>query len=148
MCVESLNESRPVTPSQTTVSPNDNDEGLYLLWTQQLLRQRGFKPSPCTPDEYGRKDDEDEDDDDSSVSDMSSISSGEEDEEQEDDRNIDQYIIEQRNLFSPTYQASMISHYSTAAGTSTEEQQEESDFSNARQNPISSFFSSCFSSCL
>ncbi|KAI9494318.1 hypothetical protein BDB00DRAFT_818700 [Zychaea mexicana] len=37
----------PPTPPHTTVSPNDNDEGLYLLWTHQLLRERGFKPPPC-----------------------------------------------------------------------------------------------------
>lgn len=37
----------PPTPPHTTVSPNDNDEGLYLLWTHQLLRERGYKPASC-----------------------------------------------------------------------------------------------------
>lgn len=145
--------SRPVTPSQTTVSPNDNDEGLYLLWTQQLLRERGFTPSPCTPDEYRKKgnNEEDDDDDDSSVSDMSSISSGEEEDgDDEEDMMIDHYIVEQRKLFSPassstyaySHRASMVSRYSTITATTetvTAEQQ---------QNPISAFFQSCFSSCL
>ncbi|KAI8139424.1 hypothetical protein BJV82DRAFT_627199 [Fennellomyces sp. T-0311] len=40
-----INLDMPPTPPHTTVSPNDNDEGLYLLWTHQLLRERGFKPS-------------------------------------------------------------------------------------------------------
>ncbi|KAI7854078.1 hypothetical protein BDC45DRAFT_569619 [Circinella umbellata] len=66
----------PSTPPHTTVSPNDNDEGLYLLWTHQLLRERGFKPSPCRfKEENGQivaennndiiNDDNDDDDDDS-----------------------------------------------------------------------------------
>ena len=45
--------SMPATPPHTTVSPNDNDEGLYLLWTHQLLRERGYEP--------GRLDDDDDD---------------------------------------------------------------------------------------
>ncbi|CDH57917.1 predicted protein [Lichtheimia corymbifera JMRC:FSU:9682] len=46
--------SMPATPPHTTVSPNDNDEGLYLLWTHQLLRERGYEP--------GRLGDDDDDD--------------------------------------------------------------------------------------
>ncbi|OAD03010.1 hypothetical protein MUCCIDRAFT_183978 [Mucor lusitanicus CBS 277.49] len=46
--------STSTTPS--TISPNDDDEGLYLLWTHQLLRERGYQPSSC------RMEDEDDDD--------------------------------------------------------------------------------------
>ncbi|KAI9285185.1 hypothetical protein BC943DRAFT_50653 [Umbelopsis sp. AD052] len=35
----------PPTPPHTTITPNDNDEGIYLLWTQHMLRQKGFRPS-------------------------------------------------------------------------------------------------------
>lgn len=30
----------------STISPNDDDEDLYLLWTHQLLKERGYEPSP------------------------------------------------------------------------------------------------------
>ncbi|KAL7319118.1 hypothetical protein PS15m_002288 [Mucor circinelloides] len=58
--------STSTTPS--TISPNDDDEGLYLLWTHQLLREKGYQPSSCKI--------EDEDDDDcgsvdSSITDLS-----------------------------------------------------------------------------
>lgn len=53
----------------STISPNDDDEGLYLLWTHQLLRERGYKPSSCKLNE------DDDDDDcysiDSSITDLS-----------------------------------------------------------------------------
>ncbi|GAA5811981.1 hypothetical protein MFLAVUS_005428 [Mucor flavus] len=35
------------SPAASTISPNDDDEGLYLLWTHQLLRERGYSPSSC-----------------------------------------------------------------------------------------------------
>jgi hypothetical protein len=60
--------SGQASSSASTISPNDDDEGLYLLWTHQLLREKGFKPSSC------RLDDEDEDDSesiDSSITDLS-----------------------------------------------------------------------------
>ncbi|KAI8099139.1 uncharacterized protein BX664DRAFT_320493 [Halteromyces radiatus] len=38
-------DEAPPTPPHTTISPNDDDEGLYLLWTHQLLREQGFRPS-------------------------------------------------------------------------------------------------------
>lgn len=61
-----FDESLPAS-SSSTISPNDDDEGLYLLWTHQLLRERGYEPSSC-------KLDEDEDDNysnDSSITDLS-----------------------------------------------------------------------------
>ncbi|CAO3620985.1 unnamed protein product [Mucor hiemalis] len=151
---ETLGDSRPVTPSQTTIGSNDNDEGLYLLWTQQLLRERGFAPSPCTPDEYnnGKRDD----DDDSSISDMSSISSGEEDEEDEGDYlKIRQYVAEQRKLFSPTpssiyayiHRDSMVSRYSNPAESTIAVEEEEHN-ENAPRGSISTFLRSFFSLCL
>ncbi|CAO3628883.1 unnamed protein product [Mucor fragilis] len=60
--------STSTTPS--TISPNDDDEGLYLLWTHQLLRERGHQPSSC------RMDDDDQDDCDSvdsSITDLSTV---------------------------------------------------------------------------
>ncbi|ORY96760.1 hypothetical protein BCR43DRAFT_492220 [Syncephalastrum racemosum] len=70
--MESTSTAAPATPQHTTVSPNDKDEGLYLLWTHQLLRERGFKPSSCRessdPLEYSStvdgQDEYDDDDDD------------------------------------------------------------------------------------
>lgn len=66
------NLSTATTPS--TISPNDDDEGLYLLWTHQLLRERGYQPSSCKVD-----DDDDNDDDcrsiDSSITDLSTNTS-------------------------------------------------------------------------
>ncbi|SAM00521.1 hypothetical protein [Absidia glauca] len=64
-------DSAPPTPPHTTISPNDDDEGLYLLWTHQMLRERGFRPSSCRTDSYHDQDsdnDDDDDDDDSSLS--------------------------------------------------------------------------------
>ncbi|KAI8642518.1 hypothetical protein BD408DRAFT_416363 [Parasitella parasitica] len=40
-----------LTSTATTISPNDDDEGLYLLWTHQLLRERGYQPSSCKVDD-------------------------------------------------------------------------------------------------
>lgn len=122
-----------------------------MLWTQELLRERGF----ASTDDYTKKDQND--DDDSSVSDMSSISSEEEEEEEEEDKiNIDRYIAEQRKLFSPapsslhaySHRASMVSHYSSTTNAAEETTAEEHIILNASQNPILIFFHNCFSSCL
>lgn len=78
----------------TTASPDDN-EGLYLLWTHQLLRERGFIPSPCSFNE------EEEDDD--------SISSLSEDEEQRHLLFYPQTLSSDEPIYS--YQSSMISHH-------------------------------------
>lgn len=48
----------PATPPHTTVSPNDNDEGLYLLWTHQLLRERGYEPGRLGDDDDDQEDNE------------------------------------------------------------------------------------------
>lgn len=156
---DTLADSRPVTPSQTTIGSSDNDEGLYLLWTQQLLRERGFAPSPCTPDEYNNgKNNDDDDDDDSSVSDMSSISSGEDDDDEEEDEEyskLRQYVAEQRKLFSPTpssiyaysHRDSMVSRYSNPAESTIAVEEEERN-ENAPRSSVSAFLRSFFSLCL
>ncbi|KAI8334821.1 hypothetical protein BC941DRAFT_515557 [Chlamydoabsidia padenii] len=59
--------SAPPTPLHTTIG---SDEGLYLLWTQQLLREQGYRPYSCRQDDT----DDDDDDDESSQSDTSIIS--------------------------------------------------------------------------
>lgn len=61
--------SSPLVSSSaaSTISPNDDDEGLYLLWTHQLLRERGYKPSSCNAND----DDDDNESVDSSISDLS-----------------------------------------------------------------------------
>lgn len=51
--------SMPATPPHTTVSPNDNDEGLYLLWTHQLLRERGYEPERLIDDDDDNDADQD-----------------------------------------------------------------------------------------
>ncbi|KAG2195709.1 hypothetical protein INT47_012930 [Mucor saturninus] len=147
---ETLKEARPATPSQTTISSNNHDESLYLLWTQALLRERGFTDEKKEDEE---EEDETKEDDDSSVSDMSSVSS-----EEEDKINIDHYIAEKRKLFSPapsslhaySHRASMVSHYSSVASqspalTTTALVGEEGT---SPRSIISSFFRTCFSSCL
>ncbi|CAO3642901.1 unnamed protein product [Mucor hiemalis] len=60
--------SSPLVSSSaaSTISPNDDDEGLYLLWTHQLLRERGYKPSSCNANE-----DDDNESVDSSISNLS-----------------------------------------------------------------------------
>ncbi|KAL0073990.1 hypothetical protein J3Q64DRAFT_1426891 [Phycomyces blakesleeanus] len=67
----------PATPTHTTISPNDDDEGLYLLWTHQLLREHGFKPSSCRTSTLQGDDDtrsgNNDDDDDDIASDDSSV---------------------------------------------------------------------------
>ncbi|KAI9364266.1 hypothetical protein BD770DRAFT_379646 [Pilaira anomala] len=125
-------ESRPVTPSQTTISPDDDDESLYLLWTKQLLKERGI----------GSDEEEKEDDDDSSVSDMSSTE--EEEEEDDDDDHAAQVVKQLVSLPSYAYSHrdsidSRASFMTTATERISELQQ---------QNPISLFFHQCFSSCL
>ncbi|KAI8581692.1 hypothetical protein K450DRAFT_230745 [Umbelopsis ramanniana AG] len=62
----------PPTPPHTTIAPNDNDEGIYLLWTQHMLRQKGFRPSS-----YNLNDDD---------SDSDSTNSSLTDDDVEDDR--------------------------------------------------------------
>jgi hypothetical protein len=52
----------------TTISPNDDDEGLYLLWTHQLLKERGYEPSPL---KRILNDDSDNDSIDSSITELS-----------------------------------------------------------------------------
>lgn len=61
--------SSPLVSSSaaSTISPNDDDEGLYLLWTHQLLRERGYKPSSCNAND----DDDDNESVDSSISNLS-----------------------------------------------------------------------------
>jgi hypothetical protein len=59
----------PPTPPHTTITPNDNDQGIYLLWTQHMLRQKGFRPSSYQIN----------DDDSDSDSTNSSLTDGEDD---------------------------------------------------------------------
>ncbi|ORZ04626.1 hypothetical protein BCR42DRAFT_429085 [Absidia repens] len=70
-------DEAPPTPPHTTISPNDDDEGLYLLWTHQLLREQGFRPSSCRTNSYKQQQhldsDNDDDDDESSQSDEDSL---------------------------------------------------------------------------
>lgn len=172
--IESLSTiERPLTPSHTTISPNEDDEGLYLLWTQQLLREKGFTPSPCRPEfeDYMRKeskkagsssnslendtsDNEDDDDDDSSVSDMSFSSDDDMDEDDDNDR----YIAEQRKLLlnSPapsafrSHQPSLISRYSSSnyAAEEVTEDDTTTELDDApSQNSIYSMFKQFFSAC-
>lgn len=55
----------------TTISSHDNDdEGLYLYWTNQLLKERGYEPSPLK--RYMNDNDDDNDSIASSISDISS----------------------------------------------------------------------------
>ncbi|KAI8993283.1 hypothetical protein BDB01DRAFT_775776 [Pilobolus umbonatus] len=109
-----LNESRRRDSVCTTVG-DDNDEGLYLMSTHQLLREKGFAPASVCRELEGlysdirdKKNNDKIDDDESSISDMSS----------EDEDEDSQY--EQRcKLFTPvassldftsySYQASMTS---------------------------------------
>ncbi|KAI8069680.1 hypothetical protein BC940DRAFT_297279 [Gongronella butleri] len=66
-------QEAPPTPPTTTISPNDDDEGLYLLWTHQILRDHGLRPSSCRTSSFERlADDDDDDDDDSSQSSFTS----------------------------------------------------------------------------
>lgn len=90
-----------MTPLQTTTSPNENDEGLYLLWTQQLLRERGYKPASCSGNSVEEEDDDlirRNDDDDSSEASFSSDDDIEDFEEELQDHDIDRYVVEQRKL--------------------------------------------------
>ncbi|KAI8332018.1 hypothetical protein BC941DRAFT_134687 [Chlamydoabsidia padenii] len=64
-------DSAPPTPPNTTISPNDDDEGLYLLWTHQILREQGFRPSSCRTNSYHGNNDQDSDDDDDDDSSLS-----------------------------------------------------------------------------
>ncbi|KAI8138712.1 hypothetical protein BJV82DRAFT_630250 [Fennellomyces sp. T-0311] len=61
--------SVPSTPPHTTVGPDDDEEGLYLAWTHQLLREHGFRPQSChggldadSDDDSSLSDDEDRND--------------------------------------------------------------------------------------
>ncbi|KAI9243740.1 hypothetical protein BDA99DRAFT_529923 [Phascolomyces articulosus] len=60
--------SVPSTPPHTTISPDDDEEGLYLAWTHQMLREQGLRPQSC----HGGLDNDE--DDDSSVSDDDGLS--------------------------------------------------------------------------
>lgn len=176
--IDSITSERPLTPSQTTIGQSDDDESLYLQWTHQLLRERGFTPSSCRPEteedyqeakfdyldsKHLNRGSTVDGSDDSSVSDMS-FSSDDEDEENEHD--IDHYIAEQRRLLmaspSPSFvfyrnspQPSMMSGYTTNnTMTDLERNVEHSsdtdqDYSNRHaQNPIEKVFSYFFSCCL
>ncbi|RCH94684.1 hypothetical protein CU097_013090 [Rhizopus azygosporus] len=35
----------------STISPNDDNESLYLLWTHQLLKEKGYNPSSYNIDD-------------------------------------------------------------------------------------------------
>lgn len=98
----------------TTVGMDDNDEGLYLISTHQLLREKGYAPVSFSRDLeeiYSEAKDKRKklDDDESSISDMSS--------DEDDDENS--HYEQRRKLFSPgtssldftsySYQASMTS---------------------------------------
>ncbi|KAI8379399.1 uncharacterized protein BYT42DRAFT_325549 [Radiomyces spectabilis] len=64
--ISDQNDQVPSTPPYSTISPNDDDEGLYLLWTHQILREQGYRPASCRPD-----DDEDDYSMDSSITNQS-----------------------------------------------------------------------------
>ncbi|CAO3640706.1 unnamed protein product [Cunninghamella blakesleeana] len=70
----SLNSVAPSTPSHTTINPDEDDEGLYLLWTQQLLREQGLRPSSFRTKSF-QYDDDDDFSDESSLSNISTSKS-------------------------------------------------------------------------
>ncbi|KAI9473747.1 MAG: hypothetical protein EXX96DRAFT_579210 [Benjaminiella poitrasii] len=164
--------------NKTTINRSDeDDEGLYLLWTQQILKEKGFNPSPCRPEteekacnhsksNSGKRYDSQEslvnNSAESSVSDLSFSSDDDcidDIEDEEDDERIDHYIAEQRKLllsspsFSPfhSHQPSIISRYSaiTAADDDDEVSRNASYYSDnvETQNQISKFFIQLFSFC-
>ncbi|CAO3666888.1 unnamed protein product [Rhizopus stolonifer] len=106
---------------QTTASPDDH-EGLYLLWTHQLLRERGLVKE-------GKDSDDDDDDDDSSLS-------GDEGCEQ---RHILFYPATLSSGHEPlySYQNSLVSDDSQTEYMSHTTQE--------RSKSVYHFFSSCFS---
>ncbi|KAI9310704.1 hypothetical protein BX666DRAFT_2003958 [Dichotomocladium elegans] len=57
----------PVTPTPSTVGPNGDDDGLYLLWTHQLLKERrssmDIDASDHSSTDSSVTDDDDDDDD-------------------------------------------------------------------------------------
>ncbi|PHZ12681.1 uncharacterized protein RHIMIDRAFT_282942, partial [Rhizopus microsporus ATCC 52813] len=134
----SIGSSSRIEGMQTTVSSND-DEGLYLLWTHQLLRERGFVPSPCWLNEEDYTDDTHIiDDDDSSVS-------GDEEDPYE----------KKRRLFSPTvssghnehlysYQSSLMSQNSIPSYMSQHRQEEQEE---EQGHAFRGIFSTCFGKC-
>ncbi|CAO3635563.1 unnamed protein product [Cunninghamella echinulata] len=67
----SLHSATPSTPSHTTINPNEDDESLYLLWAQQLLREQGIRPSSSFRTKSFQYDDNDDYSDESSLSDIS-----------------------------------------------------------------------------
>jgi hypothetical protein len=77
-----------VESSRTTVGPNENDQGLYLLWTQELLKERGINSNDSSASEASFSSDDDIDDI---------------EEPPQQDQDIDHYVAEQRNLISPLY---------------------------------------------
>ncbi|ORX57521.1 hypothetical protein DM01DRAFT_1334131 [Hesseltinella vesiculosa] len=66
-------EEAPPTPPTTTINPNDDDEGLYLLWTSQILRDHGIRPASLRTHSFQDVDEDDDDDDESSQSSFASI---------------------------------------------------------------------------
>ncbi|ORY97361.1 hypothetical protein BCR43DRAFT_513780 [Syncephalastrum racemosum] len=64
--------SVPSTPPHTTVSP-DGDESLYLLWTDQILRNHGLRPQSYRTISFDHEGDEIDDDDNSSLTEASSL---------------------------------------------------------------------------
>lgn len=64
--------SVPSTPPHTTVGP-DEDESLYLLWTDQILRNHGLRPQSYRTLSFDPEEDEIDGDDNSSLTEASSL---------------------------------------------------------------------------
>ncbi|KAK4516571.1 golgi uridine diphosphate-N- acetylglucosamine transporter [Mucor velutinosus] len=78
------------TTTPSTISPNDDDEGLYLLWTHQLLRERGYHPSSC------RMEDGDQDDCgsmDSSITDLSTATYEQQQSQRQKSTNLPSWLL-------------------------------------------------------
>ncbi|KAI8093248.1 uncharacterized protein BX664DRAFT_329288 [Halteromyces radiatus] len=134
-----LPSSLPTSRSMN-ISPNDDDESLYLLWTHQLLVERGFNPTPIGS-KYSIDDNnhDDDDDDDDSASSISSISAD------NDDNNLSLLFSTPASVTSPSYTHSssmMLMDPTTTLTTTT------TTSTTPSQSYISSFFSCihyCFS---
>ncbi|ORZ25332.1 hypothetical protein BCR42DRAFT_5865 [Absidia repens] len=116
-----------------SISPNDDDQSLYLLWTHQLLVERGFTPSPMAAAA--------ENDDASSTSSMSA---------ENDDNEFSMLFSTPPSVSSPSYTNStyMMGMDSSAKARSIASSTSSSSSSSSSSSLYSTFsFSSWFSYC-
>ncbi|KAI9300270.1 hypothetical protein BJ944DRAFT_273288 [Cunninghamella echinulata] len=91
--------------SSNNISPNDDDESLYLLWTHQILIEKGYKPSIISTNDD--EENGDDDDDESTLDD------------ENDDKELTNLFSTPPSISSPSLHTNTSIHYQSISSPSS-----------------------------